>query len=143
MLLLYYMLIALRYWIILAVVITGTCGIIYLAVQQDIRLSANDPQIELLEDLGGKLQNGANPKTIVSGGQIDLSKSLATFVIVFNEKKEVVVSNAVLDGKAPTLPSGVDRKSTRLNSSHQIISYAVFCLKKKNKIEYNKERNSM
>src|SRR5438552_4595569 len=30
-----------------------------------------------------------------------------------------------------------DRKSTRLNSSHQIISYAVFCLKKKriNKIE--------
>src|SRR5258708_13533308 len=27
---------------------------------------------------------------------------------------------------------GLDRKSTRLNSSHQIISYAVFCLKKKN-----------
>src|SRR5574344_2907762 len=29
----------------------------------------------------------------------------------------------------------IDRKSTRLNSSHQIISYAVFCLKKKNKTE--------
>src|SRR5256885_4314448 len=28
---------------------------------------------------------------------------------------------------------GVDRKSTRLNSSHLVISYAVFCLKKKNK----------
>src|SRR5207244_13176717 len=28
---------------------------------------------------------------------------------------------------------GGDRKSTRLNSSHQIISYAVFCLKKKKK----------
>src|SRR5258708_7976280 len=27
----------------------------------------------------------------------------------------------------------LDRKSTRLNSSHQIISYAVFCLKKKTK----------
>src|SRR5256885_3958304 len=27
-----------------------------------------------------------------------------------------------------------DRKSTRLNSSHLVISYAVFCLKKKNKI---------
>src|SRR5258708_29563702 len=27
--------------------------------------------------------------------------------------------------------AGKDRKSTRLNSSHQIISYAVFCLKKK------------
>src|SRR5258708_24689985 len=34
------------------------------------------------------------------------------------------------------LTSGIpsDRKSTRLNSSHQIISYAVFCLKKKNGI---------
>src|SRR5574344_2483648 len=33
----------------------------------------------------------------------------------------------------------VDRKSTRLNSSHQIISYAVFCLKKKktNKLRHN------
>src|SRR5258708_9634111 len=32
----------------------------------------------------------------------------------------------------PRLSTGLaDRKSTRLNSSHQIISYAVFCLKKK------------
>src|SRR5947209_9983011 len=30
---------------------------------------------------------------------------------------------------------GQDRKSTRLNSSHANISYAVFCLKKKNKIK--------
>src|SRR5256885_15948630 len=29
--------------------------------------------------------------------------------------------------------SSVDRKSTRLNSSHLVISYAVFCLKKKKK----------
>src|SRR5256885_8681457 len=28
-------------------------------------------------------------------------------------------------------PAGEDRKSTRLNSSHLVISYAVFCLKKK------------
>src|SRR5438552_10859600 len=35
---------------------------------------------------------------------------------------------AVSEGKG-------DRKSTRLNSSHQIISYAVFCLKKKKKIK--------
>src|SRR3989454_4960521 len=30
--------------------------------------------------------------------------------------------------------SGVDRKSTRLNSSHLVISYAVFCLKKKKRV---------
>src|SRR5438034_10966124 len=33
----------------------------------------------------------------------------------------------------------VDRKSTRLNSSHTVISYAVFCLKKKKKQKNNKK----
>src|SRR5436190_5183790 len=32
----------------------------------------------------------------------------------------------------PRLGQARDRKSTRLNSSHTVISYAVFCLKKKN-----------
>src|SRR2546430_11209792 len=34
-------------------------------------------------------------------------------------------------------PQHVDRKSTRLNSSHSQISYAVFCLKKKKQNEYS------
>src|SRR5256885_5880998 len=33
-------------------------------------------------------------------------------------------------------PTYADRKSTRLNSSHLVISYAVFCLKKKKNIAY-------
>src|SRR5256885_5709897 len=33
-------------------------------------------------------------------------------------------------------PYSVDRKSTRLNSSHLVISYAVFCLKKKKNTNY-------
>src|SRR5258708_25069114 len=48
---------------------------------------------------------------------------------------ELAVATEVFGFERPEL--GVpwyrlDRKSTRLNSSHQIISYAVFCLKKKN-----------
>src|SRR5205807_8953593 len=35
-------------------------------------------------------------------------------------------------GRALEEPRAGDRKSTRLNSSHLVISYAVFCLKKKN-----------
>src|SRR3989454_5065219 len=35
----------------------------------------------------------------------------------------------------PSTTSGRDRKSTRLNSSHLVISYAVFCLKKKKKTD--------
>src|SRR5258708_25177944 len=45
--------------------------------------------------------------------------------IHLNEEPAIVVREA---GSASQ-----DRKSTRLNSSHQIISYAVFCLKKKKK----------
>src|SRR5258708_14131650 len=43
----------------------------------------------------------------------------------------------------PPLVPGLrsDRKSTRLNSSHQIISYAVFCLKKKKKASNSKQVN--
>src|SRR3989338_10432194 len=39
--------------------------------------------------------------------------------------------NGMLSGRNRVAPGGVDRKSTRLNSSHSSISYAVFCLKKK------------
>src|SRR5438477_11582323 len=35
-----------------------------------------------------------------------------------------------------------DRKSTRLNSSHMSISYAVFCLKKKKKKNYDNHQNN-
>src|SRR5258708_24500362 len=35
-----------------------------------------------------------------------------------------------------------DRKSTRLNSSHQIISYAVFCLKKKKNKPKHRNKNN-
>src|SRR6476646_11792182 len=41
-------------------------------------------------------------------------------------------SKAILTGVLPA--TGSDRKSTHLNSSHTVISYAVFCLKKKKKI---------
>src|SRR2546429_9686975 len=40
------------------------------------------------------------------------------------------------DGVQDAKNRGVDRKSTRLNSSHGYISYAVFCLKKKKQLLY-------
>src|SRR3712207_7666168 len=41
-----------------------------------------------------------------------------------------------LDDQRPIFGETGDRKSTRLNSSHANISYAVFCLKKKKTIKY-------
>src|SRR5438445_7120086 len=50
------------------------------------------------------------------------------------------------DGRQPPAallgrPDDADRKSTRLNSSHANISYAVFCLKKKTKKKTNRSTN--
>src|SRR3712207_427196 len=41
--------------------------------------------------------------------------------------------NLTYEGLIPKIQKSIDRKSTRLNSSHANISYAVFCLKKKKK----------
>src|SRR2546426_7549566 len=41
-----------------------------------------------------------------------------------------------LPGQVVEITEGPDRKSTRLNSSHLVISYAVFCLKKKKNEKY-------
>src|SRR5438132_8240235 len=46
---------------------------------------------------------------------------------------QVLAQNAVVETQG-------DRKSTRLNSSHTVISYAVFCLKKKKNEEINAQR---
>src|SRR3712207_8611660 len=59
-----------------------------------------------------------------------------------HENADVIAANAALaaerdaaeaKAKARTQKAAADRKSTRLNSSHANISYAVFCLKKKKK----------
>src|SRR3712207_7685322 len=50
-------------------------------------------------------------------------------IIVREVERLARMVNDLLD--VSRMESGVDRKSTRLNSSHANISYAVFCLKKK------------
>src|SRR5690625_6188875 len=77
---------------------------------------------------------------LVAGGDVDL-------VQVVGEVGELALVGAAGDQRghhvgadvahraqpvADVVADGVDRKSTRLNSSHVAISYAVFCLKRKN-----------
>src|SRR5438067_5000360 len=54
----------------------------------------------------------------------------ATFIENFTQDKPVVFA---FHGYPRAIHQILDRKSTRLNSSHVSISYAVFCLKKKKK----------
>src|SRR5947209_13231459 len=70
-----------------------------------------------------------------------LFRSCTTYREVHMVTQREITGNTELPSKlaTPTLPtnsSELDRKSTRLNSSHANISYAVFCLKKKKKRQY-------
>src|SRR5690625_6211079 len=61
---------------------------------------------------------------------------LEHFFIFLIHVGEVFSFSKLFHGAFPDIPNdvtffGIDRKSTRLNSSHVAISYAVFCLKKK------------
>src|SRR3712207_8150431 len=55
--------------------------------------------------------------------------------------QQLRVVPAIVVGKTDPVPERRDRKSTRLNSSHANISYAVFCLKKKTKIIVSTQHN--
>src|SRR5262245_62306896 len=50
-----------------------------------------------------------------------------------SRSRRACATASTVAGGSATCPSAADRKSTRLNSSHLGISYAVFCLKKKNR----------
>src|SRR5258708_28626199 len=72
---------------------------------------------------------------------------LAGELAVAPRARLLVIEDSLMSVWKPAVTAGAlarwtrgDRKSTRLNSSHQIISYAVFCLKKKKK---NKNSESM
>src|SRR5437588_10751998 len=58
----------------------------------------------------------------------------ASQIVPFSVKLELAKASQVIEvtSQAPLVQTA-DRKSTRLNSSHTVISYAVFCLKKKTK----------
>src|SRR3989454_5707668 len=58
-------------------------------------------------------------------------RSVYIYLSVDSPEQAERVHNLLADGGEVYMP--IDRKSTRLNSSHLVISYAVFCLKKKNK----------
>src|SRR5438132_11911578 len=69
----------------------------------------------------------------IRGGQnfmdgIEFSRSHGMRVVFIEEFASLGVDRVIEEARAV-----VDRKSTRLNSSHTVISYAVFCLKKKKK----------
>jgi hypothetical protein len=98
---------ALLYWLPLAVCVTVLSGLVYVAVQQSYRQGADDPQIEMAEDAAIQLEDGASAQTVVGDSKVEMSHSLAPFMIVYDEAGHVVASSAQLNGATPDIPPGV------------------------------------
>jgi hypothetical protein len=86
--------------------VTALCGLIYLEVQQSLRMGANSPQIQMAEDAAAALNQGANTNTAVPTGQVELSSSLAPFLDVYDTSGKPVAGSGLLDGKLPEYPLG-------------------------------------
>lgn len=97
-----------RQWFPLATVVTLCSLLIYGTFQQSMRSSADDPQIQVVEDISALLINGTPPQAVLPQDlQISISESLSLYVIIFDANGKVVASTAQLDGKTPVPPPGV------------------------------------
>lgn len=94
-----------------AFVLAGVATILALALyaipQQVLRNGANDPQIQMATDLAAKLEAGVTPTAAMPTGDVDMARSLAPFLIVYNDAGQPLGSTGRLDGQIPVLPAGV------------------------------------
>ncbi|MGE5222720.1 MAG: hypothetical protein ACM3PY_09790 [Omnitrophica WOR_2 bacterium] len=96
-----------RTWLALAAAITAICGLIYLAVQQNFRMGANDPQIQIAEDAAYRLANGESAASLVPAQSVDIARSLSPYLIIYDRDGKPIASNALLHSQVPQLPAGV------------------------------------
>ena len=96
-----------RQWLPIAAVTTALCGLVYVAVQQVLRHSANDPQIQMAEDAAQALARDGTIETVLPAAKIEIAQSLAPFLTIFNTAGEPLASSGVLHGEPLHLPPGV------------------------------------
>jgi len=96
-----------RYWLPIAILATGLAWLPYVVGQQVLRQSANDPQIQMAQDTAAKLEDGQSIQQVVPAEKVDIAKSLAPYIIIFDTNGKPVASSALLNGQTPTIPAGV------------------------------------
>lgn len=92
---------------ILLTLTTFVAGAGYLISQQVLRMSANDPQIQLAEDAANHVAHGEIPSAVIPDRQIDMSASLASFIIFYDDSGRPVAGSALLGRSIPSMPRGV------------------------------------
>lgn len=95
-----------HYWWVLALTVTILCSGLYAVGQQVMRHSANDPQIQIAEDIAYALEHGGDPHVLAGTNSVEIAQSLSPFVIIYNEDYQMIASN-VRDAQVPMIPRGV------------------------------------
>jgi hypothetical protein len=95
-----------KIWLPLAVAVSALSVLTYAAAQQIVRQDLNDPQIQLAEDASQSLRAGTLPQAPASGPQVEMSTSLAPFLMTFDANGSLIASSGVLHGRAPQFPLG-------------------------------------
>jgi hypothetical protein len=95
-----------------AVIATVSLGVLYVAVQQALRLGADEPQASMASDTATSLENGARPQDLTKG-QVNMSTNMAPFIIIYDKSGKVISGNGYLDGQVPQVPIGVLRAAGR------------------------------
>lgn len=123
-----------RVWLPFAVVTTAFCALGYGTVQQALRQGLNDPQIQMAEDAAYALNNGAVMDAVVSAEKIEMSRSLAPFIVIYDNDGKPIASSGLLNGQMPDYPkgaldsarqSGENRVTWQPNSTVRVASVVV------------------
>jgi hypothetical protein len=111
---------SLRPWWLMSAVWSGAVFALLLVEHQQLRLQADDPQVQLAEDAAARLAAGATPASVLPpGGSVDIARSLAPFVVVYDAAGAPVASSGQLHGAAPALPAGV-LEFARAHGGHRL-----------------------
>lgn len=95
-------------WLPLAAIAVILCLFTSVAVQQNFRMTANDPQIQIAEDSKRFLSQGGKPNNLLSSApQVDIAQSLAPFMAIFDDSGTLLGTSGFLNAKPIALPDGV------------------------------------
>ena len=92
--------------VILLTITTFVAGTGHVISQQVLRMSANDPQIQMAEDATQRLNSGEDPAHVVPDRKVDMAASLAPFVTVYDDAGRPVASSANLGRRHSELLRG-------------------------------------
>jgi len=92
-----------RRWLPVAFVCTVLSLTVYLVAQQEFRHAADDPQLQIADDIADALASGASPAEVVPAHAVAIGRSGAPFAMVLDDRGAVLASS----GGTRTVPAGV------------------------------------